>query len=290
MTENASIVIGSAGGAPEQHAPPASDSAAAGYRGRLWMLARSPPRALARYDDTGHDQFPAPHAPWLGALHGSGQACRAYRAVRADGLGPLDLGRRLGEEQVRVDLPARQVAGFHVAAGDQRGRHGTPLSGKSYYWRVEGLADVHGDWRRTRKGRGALRSAASWQPVRSDQHTSRKHSHHVERRRGATSAGRPYPANGVERTGNGAGDSQRGNGKRPGHRRTSFKPVAGHPTATRPSRKVSSTGFDGDHQAWRNIDGGTEEVPGGTAGAVDPDDVGRPSGPGVASQRVPADR
>src|SRR5664280_1635867 len=54
--------------------------------------------------------------------------------------------------------------------------------------------------------------------------------------------------------------------------------------------EVSSTGFDGDHQAWRNIDGGTEEVPGGTAGAVDPDDVGRPSGPGVASQRVPADR
>src|SRR5665811_1528913 len=103
-------------------------------------------------------------------------------------------------------------------------------------------------------------------------------------------AGRPHPANGVERTGNGAGDSQRGNGKRPGHRRTSFKPVAGHPTATRPSRKVSSTGFDGDHQAWRNIDGGTEEVPGGTAGAVDPDDVGRPSEPGVASQRVPADR
>src|SRR5664280_1714857 len=243
MTENASIVIGSAGGAPEQHAPPASDSAAAGYRGRLWMLARSPPRALARYDDTGHDQFPAPHAPWLGALHGSGQACRAYRAVRADGLGPLDLGRRLGEEQVRVDLPARQVAGFHVAAGDQRGRHGTPLSGKSYYWRVEGLADVHGDWRRTRKGRGALRSAASWQPVRSDQHTSRKHSHHVERRRGATSAGRPYPANGVERTGNGAGDSQRGNGKRPGHRRTSFKPVAGHPTATRPSRKGRAARF-----------------------------------------------
>ena len=27
-----------------------------------------------------------------------------------------------------------------------------------------------------------------------------------------------------------------------------------------------------------------------TAGAVDPDDVGRASGPGVASQRVPADR
>src|SRR5664280_763729 len=60
----------------------------------------------------------------------------------------------------------------------------------------------------------------------------------------------------------------------------------------RPGRscQVSSTRFDGDHQAWRNIDGGTEEVPGGTAGAVDPDDVGRPSGPGVASQRVPADR
>src|SRR5450759_5116210 len=50
-----------------------------------------------------------------------------------------------------------------------------------------------------------------------------------------------------------------------------------------PRRRVSSTGFDGDHQAWRNIDGGTEEVPGGTAGAVDPDDVGRPAGAGVAS-------
>jgi transposase len=49
---------------------------------------------------------------------------------------------------------------------------------------------------------------------------------------------------------------------------------------------VSSAGFDGDHQAWRNIDGGTEEVPGGTAGAVDPDDVGRPAGPRLASQRV----
>src|SRR5664280_2758728 len=57
-----------------------------------------------------------------------------------------------------------------------------------------------------------------------------------------------------------------------------------------PAIRLSSTGFDGDHQAWRNIDGGTEEVPGGTAGAVDPDDGGSPSGPGVASQRVPADR
>src|SRR5664280_1924834 len=55
-------------------------------------------------------------------------------------------------------------------------------------------------------------------------------------------------------------------------------------------KSMLSTGFDGDYQAWRNIDGGTEEVPGGTAGAVDPDDVGRPAGPGVASQRVPADR
>src|SRR5450759_2323008 len=41
--------------------------------------------------------------------------------------------------------------------------------------------------------------------------------------------------------------------------------------------------------------GGTSMVaprkyPEGTAGAVDPDDVGRPSGPGVASQRVPVDR
>src|SRR5664280_2467999 len=82
---------------------------------------------------------------------------------------------------------------------------------------------------------------------------------------------------------------------------SSWSPRPHHPGAARPARRVvvgylgydvrlSSTGFDGDHQAWRNIDGGTEEVPGGTAGAVDPDDVGRPSGPGVASQRVPADR
>jgi len=60
--------------------------------------------------------------------------------------------------------------------------------------------------------------------------------------------------------------------------------------ATGSAEVESSAGFDGDHQAWRNIDGGTKEVPGGTAGAVDPDDVGRPAGPGVASQRVPADR
>src|SRR5664280_946035 len=62
------------------------------------------------------------------------------------------------------------------------------------------------------------------------------------------------------------------------------------PAAPLTPQRLSSTRLDGDHQAWRNIDGGTEEVPGGTAGAVDPDDVGRPSGPGVASQRAPADR
>src|SRR5664280_1305129 len=51
-----------------------------------------------------------------------------------------------------------------------------------------------------------------------------------------------------------------------------------------------STGFDGDHQAWRNIDGGTEEVPGGTAGAVHPDDVGGPAGPRRAAGSLPTDR
>src|SRR5664280_457832 len=32
--------------------------------------------------------------------------------------------------------------------------------------------------------------------------------------------------------------------------------------ATKVRKVLLSTGFDGDHQAWRNIDGGTEEVPG----------------------------
>jgi hypothetical protein len=56
------------------------------------------------------------------------------------------------------------------------------------------------------------------------------------------------------------------------------------------SVSVASTGFDGGHQAWRNIDGGTEEVSGGAAGALDQDDVGSPSGPGDPFWRVPADR
>ena len=54
-------------------------------------------------------------------------------------------------------------------------------------------------------------------------------------------------------------------------------------------RAVSSTGFDGGHQAWRNSDGGTAEVPGGATRTLDPDDVGSPSGPDGAFRRVPAD-
>ena len=53
---------------------------------------------------------------------------------------------------------------------------------------------------------------------------------------------------------------------------------------------LSSTGFDGGNQAWRNIDGGTEEVPGGAAGALDPAGVGRWKKPRVAGGGLPPDR
>jgi len=56
-----------------------------------------------------------------------------------------------------------------------------------------------------------------------------------------------------------------------------------------PAPSCQAPGLMEGHQAWRNSDGGTAEVPGGATRTLDPDDVGSPSGPGGTFWRVPAD-
>ena len=85
------------------------DSGGRGGRvGEQVGLAGPAPRALAGHDDAGDDELPAPDAPRLAALEGTGEARLAQGAGDAEGLGGLDVGRRLGEPQVGVLRPARQ--------------------------------------------------------------------------------------------------------------------------------------------------------------------------------------
>src|SRR5688572_479614 len=72
------------------------------------VLAGTTARPLAGHDDAGDDELATPDAPWLTPREGLGEAPGAERAGDAQGLGGLDVGRGLGEEQVRVLGPAGQ--------------------------------------------------------------------------------------------------------------------------------------------------------------------------------------
>src|SRR5436305_8263287 len=75
---------------------------------RKWVLARTAPWSLARDHDAGDEQLAAPDTPWLSARDRPGQTRSPQGAGHAQGLRGLDVGRRLGEEQLRVDQPAGQ--------------------------------------------------------------------------------------------------------------------------------------------------------------------------------------
>jgi hypothetical protein len=80
---------------------PGSGRRSEGLRQRV--LARPAPRTLTRHHDAADEQLPTPDAPRLPALQRPGQARLLDRAVAAQGLGGLHVGRRLGEEQLGVD-------------------------------------------------------------------------------------------------------------------------------------------------------------------------------------------
>src|SRR3954466_2690883 len=75
---------------------------------RRHLLARTASRALARDHDAAFEDLPAPDTPGLAAVEGAGQARRPHGAVGAEALRELQLGRALGEPQLRVLDPARQ--------------------------------------------------------------------------------------------------------------------------------------------------------------------------------------
>src|SRR4051812_25729575 len=74
--------------------------------GRDLVLAWAATGPLAGDDDPLDEQLPSPYTPRLLPFDRAGQARRTDGAVGAQGLGVLDVGRRLGEEQLRVERPA----------------------------------------------------------------------------------------------------------------------------------------------------------------------------------------
>src|SRR5262244_3650677 len=89
--------------------------------GRDFCLPRTPPGALARHDLAAQEQLAAPDSPRLTALQGAGEARDPDSAPTAHGLGGLNVGWGLREEQVRL-LHAGQVSGGlrhrHLDASD----------------------------------------------------------------------------------------------------------------------------------------------------------------------------
>src|SRR6266536_3102038 len=74
-------------------------------------LAGTSPRALAGDHVPALEDLPAPDSPGLATLEGAGEAGETGRAVPAVLLGQLQVGRVLGEPQIRVLDPARHVVG-----------------------------------------------------------------------------------------------------------------------------------------------------------------------------------
>jgi len=74
----------------------------------LLVLAGTAAWPLAGDHRSLEEQLSAPDAPWLTSFESTVEAEVSHRAVPAQGLGELDVGRRLGEPQVRVVDSARK--------------------------------------------------------------------------------------------------------------------------------------------------------------------------------------
>src|SRR5688572_25038282 len=81
------------------------------------LLAGASPRSLPRDDRATFEDLTAPDTPGLGPVQGAGQTGVPQRTVPTEALGELQLGRALGEPQIRVLHPARQGAPYRC------GRH-----------------------------------------------------------------------------------------------------------------------------------------------------------------------
>src|SRR3954454_8811494 len=75
---------------------------------RRHLLAGTASRSLAGDHDAAFEDLAAPDTPRLAAVEGAGQARRPHGAVGAEALRELQLGRALGEPQLRVLDAARQ--------------------------------------------------------------------------------------------------------------------------------------------------------------------------------------
>src|SRR5215475_8493685 len=72
-------------------------------------LARAATRPLARDDHAVVEDLATPDTPRLAAVESTSKALDPDRAVDAERLGEFELGRRLGEPQVRIESAARDV-------------------------------------------------------------------------------------------------------------------------------------------------------------------------------------
>src|SRR3954463_7797725 len=72
-------------------------------------LAGTTAGPLARNHSATLENLAAPDTPGLVALDRAGEALDAQRALTAERLRQFQLGRAVGEPQVRVELPAWQV-------------------------------------------------------------------------------------------------------------------------------------------------------------------------------------
>jgi hypothetical protein len=100
---------------------PAGTPAGGDGLGRHLVLARTSAGALAGDHRSVLEQLSTPDSPRLTPLEGAGQALTADRAVPAQGLGHLDVGWCLGEEQLGPLSTTGQL-GFvdHVRGGRVR--------------------------------------------------------------------------------------------------------------------------------------------------------------------------
>jgi hypothetical protein len=90
------------------------------------LLARTATRTLPGNDRTALEDLATPYAPRLSALKSTSEALDTQRALGAERLGQLKLGRRLGEPQVRVEGAAREL-GLHATHRGTQALIRTPL-------------------------------------------------------------------------------------------------------------------------------------------------------------------
>src|SRR5436305_14223821 len=88
------------------------------------LLAWTTPRPLPRNHGTTLEDLATPDAPGLGPLDRTREALDPNRAVAAQRLGQFQLGGGVGEPQVGVEPPARQVkTHLNRQLGGQRQAH-----------------------------------------------------------------------------------------------------------------------------------------------------------------------